>query len=121
MYVPNHSEWGRVHVHKDQVYLITPNGGGYIACETLQCSSKISNISGRHARDTDTGPWHIAYRLGLHDCTKKPQSGGGSPTSQGPRWSFVNFFYQHANDQSCRTPTRTTSVFIPVTRARDDG
>ena len=47
-----------------------------------------SNISGRHARDTDTGPWHIAYRL---RC-KTSQSGGGSPTSQGPRWSFVNFF-----------------------------
>ena len=70
-----------------------------------------SNISGRHARDTDTGPWHIAYRPGPH--TKNSQSGGGSPTSQGPHWSFVNCFYQHANDQSTRTSAQGLRRSIP--------
>ena len=74
-------------------YLITPNGGGCIACETLQCPSKIwsasFNISGRHARDTDTGPLHNYY-IPARTTPQNLQSGGGSPTSQGPHWSFVN-------------------------------
>ena len=53
--------------HKQQVYLITLNGGGYIVCDTLQCPSMILNISGRYARDTDTGPWHITVKGGIFE------------------------------------------------------
>ena len=49
-----------------------------------------SNISGRHVRDTDTGSWHIAYRLGPH--AKNPYPEGVLQQARGPAGVLLIFF-----------------------------